>query len=57
MWLDNGVRVVWAVHPQTRTVDVYRKDTGVITFTEDDYIDCGDIMPGFSCLVSDIFHQ
>ena len=57
MWLENGVRLVWMVHPRSRTVDVYRKDSPVITLTEDEDIDGGDILPGFSCRVSDIFHQ
>ena len=57
MWLENGVRLVWVVHPRSRTVDVYREDSLIITLTEDDTLDGGDVLPGFSCHVSDVFHQ
>ena len=57
MWLDNGVRLVWAVHPRNRTVDVYVNDVPVITLAENDTLDGGEVLPGFSCRVSEIFHQ
>ena len=55
MWLDFGVRLVWVAHPGTRTVDVYSPDGSVLTLTEDDNLDGGDVLPGFACAVKDIF--
>ena len=55
MWLSFGVRLVWVAHTDTRTVDVYDTDGSVLTLTEDDNLDGGDILPGFECPVRDIF--
>ena len=55
MWLNHGVLIVWAIHPDARTVDVYRADGTASTLTNQDALDGGDALPGFSCAVSDIF--
>ena len=55
MWLGHGVRLVWVVHPETRTVDVYRPDVDAATLGEDDSLDGLDVLPGFTCAVSAIF--
>ena len=55
MWIEYGVLIVWTIHPDARTVDVYRADGAVFTLTERDTLDGGDALPGFSCAVSDIF--
>ena len=55
MWLLHGVRLVWVVYPNTRTVDVYRVDGAVNTLTEDDSLDGLDVLPGFACEVGAIF--
>lgn len=55
MWLGHGVRVVWVVNPDTRTVDVYRPDLAVSTVLEDGFLDGEDVLPGFSCPVSGVF--
>ena len=55
MWLAHGVLIVWAVDPDTRTVDVYRAGFPVVTLADGDSLDGGDVLPGFSCAVSDIF--
>ena len=55
MWLSHGVRLVWVVHPDTRTVDVHRTDDRVSTLGEDDALDGMDVLPGFSCPVSTVF--
>ena len=36
MWLSYGVRLVWVVHPGTRTVDVYRPDHVAATLGDQD---------------------
>ena len=55
MWLRYGVRLVWVVHPDTRTVDVHREGVPVAALTASDALDGADILPGFSCPVSEVF--
>ena len=55
MWLSHGVRLVWVVYPQTRTVNVHREGQAVLTLGEDDALDGLDVVPGFSCPLRDVF--
>ena len=55
MWLDYGAPLVWMVHPDTRTIDVYRSGVATLTLHESDSLDGHDILPGFTCPVSTIF--
>ena len=55
MWLYYGVRLVWVGFPDERMVDVYPAGGDVFTLSENDTLDGGDALPGFSCKVSDIF--
>ena len=55
MWLSYGVGLVWVVQPDTRTVDVYEPDQAVVTLTENDALDGSEVLPGFTCAISDIF--
>ncbi len=55
MWLSYGARLVWAAHPNTRTVDVYRSNGECATLGEGDTLDGADVLPGFTCAVSDVF--
>jgi len=54
-WLDAGTRMVVVVNPRNRTIVVYRSRTDVIRLTESDLFDGGDVLPGFTCRVSDFF--
>ena len=55
MWRQNGVRLVWVVYPDARTVDVHAEGRPVTTVTEEDVLDGLDVLPGFTCPVSEIF--
>ena len=55
MWRSYGVPLVWAVYTNPRSIDVHRADGSITTLYEDDVLDCGEILPGFSVPVSDIF--
>ena len=55
MWLRHGARMVWNVHPDSRTVDVYRPNRTIITLAEGEALDGCDVIPGFACGVSEIF--
>ena len=55
MWLSYGTRLVWAVNPGSRTVDVYRPGERTVTLGVDDVLDGLDVLTGFTCPVSEIF--
>ncbi len=55
MWLSYGVRLVWVVHPDTRSVDAHRPQSGASTLTQNDTLQGFDVLPGFTCNVSDLF--
>ncbi len=55
MWHSYGAPLVWAAYPNTRSVDVHRADGSIVTLSEDDTLDGGEVLPGFSILVRDIF--
>ncbi len=55
MWINHGVRLVWVVHPETRTIDVYRPGGEVATLGEQDALDGLEVLPGFACEVSAVF--
>jgi len=52
MWLSHGVRLVWILHPETRTVDVHRPDQTVATLSGGDALNGLDVLPGFTREVS-----
>jgi len=54
-YLANGVKLVWLVYPEKRIVDVYRADGEIQILNENDSLDGGEVLPGFSMPVSDIF--
>ncbi len=55
MWLRFGVRLVLIVDPEARSIMAVPSEGMTRTFTEDDTLDCGEVLPGFSCPVRDIF--
>ena len=55
MWLNYGVSLVWVVYSDSRAVEVHSIDGPVVTLYEDDTLDGGAILPGFTCPVRDIF--
>lgn len=54
-YLQAGVRLVWLVYPRTKSVVVHRSMTDVTVLMADDELTGGDVLPGFSCKVADIF--
>jgi Uma2 family endonuclease len=49
------VKLVWYVHPKTRTVEVYAAVDRLVTLTEADALSGGDVLPGFALPVADLF--
>src|SRR6267143_149533 len=54
-WLDSGARMVWVVSPKLHIVTIYRSRTDIVTLTEKDTLDGGDVVPGFQINVAEIF--
>jgi Uma2 family endonuclease len=54
-WIEAGVRLVWVVYPDSRTVEVIRTLLDREELTADDTLDGGDVLPGFSCAVAELF--
>jgi Uma2 family endonuclease len=54
-YLDVGVRLVWVVHPIRRTVTVYTGDRNARVLDENDSLDGGEVLPGFTLSVAEIF--
>ena len=55
MWISYGVPMVWEIHPQWHSVSLHRPGQPIVIFGEDDTLDGGDVLPGFSIPVRDIF--
>lgn len=54
-YLDAGTRMVWIIEPRRRTVTVYRSHDDIRILGEGDEVDGGDVLPGFSLRVRDLF--
>lgn len=50
-----GVRVVWDVSPEDRTITVHRRDAHPQIFLETDILTEPALLPGFGMLVRDLF--
>lgn len=50
-----GVRLVWVVDPNARSVAVYANPGEPVVLRETDVLDGGAVLPGFSMAVRDIF--
>ena len=55
MWLSFGVRLVWVVDPDSRSVYLHHGDRAREVIAEDGYLDGLDVLPGFACALSTIF--
>lgn len=53
-WLDAGVRLIWVVDPQNRTVTVYRQN-GVAVLRGRDVLNDGDVLPGFALPLEELW--
>lgn len=54
-YLEAGVRQVWLVSPKLRSITIFRSLTDVQVFTEDSELVSEDLLPGFRCLLKEIF--
>jgi Uma2 family endonuclease len=56
-YFEAGVRLVWIVDPQLRTVDVYTGIQEVETLREGQRLDGGDVLPEFSLDLAQLFSE
>ena len=54
-YLDEGVKQVWLVSPEHKTVAIYYSMTEYKVLTENDLLTYEELLPGFSCKVGDLF--
>jgi Uma2 family endonuclease len=50
-----GVKMVWVIDPEDRSIIILRAPDEGRTLFDDAIVDGGDVLPGFSCKVSDLF--
>jgi Uma2 family endonuclease len=56
-WLDAGVKVVWIIHPNTKTIHVHRADGSYSFLKEADTLTADGVLPGFSVPVARLFKK
>jgi Uma2 family endonuclease len=54
-WLDAGVKLVWVIDPERRVARVYRENGDAAIVPAGDSLDGEDVIPGFSCALSQVF--
>lgn len=57
MWLAYGSQQVWILNPENTTVIVRRPNVEPVTLGEDDVLDGGELLPGFSTPVWRLFRR
>lgn len=55
LWLEAGVRILWLVDPDARTVTVMEPGRPLRKLTVAQTLDGGEVLPGFLLPVADIF--
>ena len=54
-WLAAGTRAVIVLDPPLRSATVYRARDDIRVLTDDEQLDLGDVVPGWSARVADLF--
>jgi Uma2 family endonuclease len=54
-WLEAGVRMVVVINPRKRAVTVYRSRTDILILTEEEVIEGGEVVPGWTMPVTSLF--
>lgn len=56
-YLKAGTRLVWVIYPEDRLVDIYKPGKDPHPVGIDGSLDGGDVLPGFTVTVKEIFAQ
>jgi Uma2 family endonuclease len=54
-YLNRGVRMIWVVDPEVRSVTIYRQPSEGRLLWEDATLTGEDVLPGFQCRVAEFF--
>jgi Uma2 family endonuclease len=54
-YMTKGIRLLWVIDPQDRSVTVYRPGQLPRILEENETLTGEDVVPGFSCRVGDFF--
>jgi Uma2 family endonuclease len=54
-YLRSGVREVWVIDPQRRSVAVHQPDQSPMHFAESETLTRPELLPGFACPVAELF--
>jgi Uma2 family endonuclease len=54
-YFQAGTRLVWVVFPKSRAIYVYHAPNEITVLSGDEMLDGGDVLPGFSVKVRDLF--
>lgn len=52
-----GVRLVWEIDPETRTIAVYTSPSNFTILKQSDLLDGGPVLPGFTLRIAEIFAE
>ena len=53
-YLSAGTQLIWVVDPDRRQARVYRADGTMVTVNENEPLDGEDVLPGFTCVLSEV---
>jgi Uma2 family endonuclease len=56
-YLKAGVRLIWVVNPEARTVRVYRADGSGVILRAENELSGEDVLPGFRCQIAELFQN
>jgi Uma2 family endonuclease len=54
-YFDAGVRLVWYLYPQTRTMDVFTQEARETPVSETESVDGAEVLPGFRLSLDELF--
>ena len=55
LYLEAGTPIVWVIYPRRRTVTVHTQDRMARILSEGEMLDGGDVLPGFTLPVAEVF--
>jgi len=57
LYFEAGTRLVWYVDPRKKEVTVYQSPSTPRTLREDEMLDGGELLPGLSLSIKDLFEM
>lgn len=54
-YIEAGTRLLWVIHPKSRSAYIYQSLDSVLRIDENGTLDGGDVLPGFSLRLKDLF--